>query len=311
MRGKLGPILAGVGGFLLVLGIMLNVYAYPRLAVAPLDQESISTVEGPDATLFDIDSLSEIETDTVTTANTVGDVDAAKKHGDGVAVWVNTTSTKSADGVVRSRSIERVAFDQHTGEAVDCCGAYSESKQGSTDAIKFEGQVFKFPFRTEKQDYQWWDGTLRKAFPAKYEREEDFKGIKTYVFKQVIEPTVWTQMEVPPSVVGEVGKEALNVDRTYGNVRTFWVEPETGVVINRVEEQQAHLQFEGENRTIVTEVTASFSDETVAQNVADYKDKPAQLRLVRVTLPLVLGVLGLLLVAGGFLAARRNQDPKA
>lgn len=311
MRGKLGPVLAGIGGFLLVAGILLNVYAYPRLATAPMDQDSVSKLNGPDATVFDIDSLSEIDTELTTTAQTIGDVDAAEEAGDNVRVWVNSTSTKSSDGVVRSRSVDRVAFDGFTGEAVDCCDAWSETTQGQPESVKFEGQIFKFPFQTEKKTYKWWDGTLKQAFDAEFEREEEVEGVNTYVFVQTIEPTVWTQMEVPPSVVGEKGKESIEADRTYGNIRTFWVEPETGVVIKRVEQQSATLRLGDEDRATLTSVEAAFSDETIQANVDEYGPKATQLKLIRSTLPLVLGIGGLVLLVVGFLLHRRSSSAKA
>jgi hypothetical protein len=315
VRGKLGPILSGIGGFLLALAVLLNVYAYPKLAVAPLDQESQSSLVGPDAVVFDIASLEEIETDVSVTAFTVGDVKAAQDHrektGENVAVWKNATSTRSADNVLRSASIDRVAFDRFTGEAVDCCDSFTEVTAGNAEEITFEGQIFKFPFQTQKKTYQWWDGTIREARPAEFVREENFKGIDTYVFKQVIEPTVWTQMEVPPSVVGEVGKESLMANRTYANTRTFWVEPETGVVLNRVEEQRATLQFEDEDRVTLTNADVRFSDETVKKNIDDYSSTPGLLKAVRVTLPIVLGVLGVLLVVVGLVIVRRRNRASA
>lgn len=313
MRGKLGPILSGIGGFLLVIGILLNVYAYPKLATAPMDQDSISKLFGPDATVFDTDpsSLKEINTDLTTTAQTLGDVEAAEEAGDNIRVWVNSTSTKSADGVVRSRSVERVAFDGFTGEAVNCCNAFSETTQGQPESVTFEGQVFKFPFQTEKKTYKWWDGTLKRAIDAKYEREETLEGLNTYVFVQTIEPEVWTQQEVPADVVGESGDGAVTADRTYGNVRTFWVEPETGVVIKRVEQQWAALQIDGEDRTTLTDVETAFTDETVQANIDDYGAKASQLKLIRSTLPLVLGIGGLVLLIVGFLLHRRSQSARA
>ena len=306
MRGKLGPILSGVGGFLLVLGVMLNVYVYPKVAVAPLDQKSTSTLVGEDAVVFDIPTLSEITTDVTVKANVTGDVAAAEDEGGGIAVWTNGTSTYSSDGTMRSASVEQVPFDQHTGAAVDCCDAYSEQEQGKAEAVKFQGQVFKFPFRTEKKDYNWWDSTLKKTFPAKFVEEDEVKGVKTYVFKQVIEPTVWTTMDVPASVLGEVGKGNLTAERTYANTRTFWVQPATGVVIDRTEEQRATLRFEGEDRVTLTNADVRFSDETVQDNVDEYGGKPTMLMLVRIVLPLVLGIGGVLLIVAGVLIGRRN-----
>ena len=45
---------------------MLKVYAYPQLAVAPTDQNSVTVLVGPDATIFDTATLTEITTDLTT-----------------------------------------------------------------------------------------------------------------------------------------------------------------------------------------------------------------------------------------------------
>lgn len=310
MRGKLGPILSGVGGFLLVLGILLNVYAYPRLATAPIDQDSISILNGPNATVFDTDPavLAEISTELTTTAKTVGEVELSEKAGDNVRIWTNATSTKSADGKVRARSIERVAFDGFTGAAVESDEAWSEMDQGDQEAVEFEGQIFKFPFQTEKKTYQWWDSTLRRAFPAEYQRDEKVGDLDTYVFVQKIEPTVWKTENVTLGIVGEEGDEPYVADRTYSNERTFWVEPETGVVIKREEKQGATLRYEGEDRVTVTDVVTSFDEKTVQQNIDDYSTKASLLKMVRSTLPLVLGGVGVVVVLIGLLLTRRRSE---
>ncbi|WP_114422639.1 DUF3068 domain-containing protein [Nocardioides houyundeii] len=307
VRGKLGLILSGLGGFLVVAAVMAPVFIYPSLAVAPADQKSETTLFGPGAILFDIASLSEITTDVTTSAKTEGDVAASEELGDNIVVWTNSTSTKSADGERRSASVERVAFDAHTGEAVDYDGAYSMTVEGQPDGdVVFEGQVFKFPFQTEKKTYQWWDGTLLRAEPAEFVDVDKIEDLEVYKFVQTIEPEVWTQMDVPGDVVGEKG-DSVTADRTYGNIRTFWVEPETGVVIKREEKQSATLQIDGEDRATLTDVVTSFTDKSVQTNVDDYGPKASQLKLIRTTLPIVLGILGLALMILGTVLTRRHK----
>ena len=45
MRRLLGPILVGIGAFLVVTGLLARFYAYPALAVAPMDQNSVTSLE--------------------------------------------------------------------------------------------------------------------------------------------------------------------------------------------------------------------------------------------------------------------------
>jgi hypothetical protein len=83
---KTSVVLIALGAFLIVLAPMVRWYAYPRVAVAPAAQKSVTTLVGPDATIFDIATLKEITTDLTTTVRTVGDTKAADKAGNGTVV---------------------------------------------------------------------------------------------------------------------------------------------------------------------------------------------------------------------------------
>ena len=54
MGRKSGIALVGLGAFLIVLAPLLAFYAYDKLAVVPLDQETTSISYGPGATIFSI-----------------------------------------------------------------------------------------------------------------------------------------------------------------------------------------------------------------------------------------------------------------
>jgi hypothetical protein len=300
-------ILVGLGAFLLIGALLLRFYAYPTLAVAPQDQNSVSRLVGPNATVFDTATLSEITTDLVTTARTSGDVPAADKAGDNTLVWVNTSSTKSSDGVVRSRSIDRVAFDATSGEAVNCCGEYYETVDGEPNPIEHKGLVFKFPFDTQKKTYQWWDSSLERAVPIDYKGVSKVEGVTVYKFEHTIEPTSVGTVDVPASVLGEDQEGNLTADRMYSNTRTLWVEPNTGVVIKRLEAQDNTLAYQGEDRVTTTKVTTQYDDATVKDNADTYGPKGEQLALVHGLLPITFGVLGLLLLVGGIVLTTRRR----
>jgi hypothetical protein len=308
MRGRLGTVLIGLGAFLLVAAVVLRAYAYPKLAVAPIDQNSETVLDGPGATVFDIASLSEIQTDLTTTVQTVADVEATEEASGDTRVWVSTSSTKDADGVVRSRSVDRVAFDGHTAEAVNCCGEFYETVEGEQEPIEHEGLLVKFPFGTEQETYPFWDSSLRETVDIDFVDTDEVDGLDVYRFEHVIEPTVVGTIDLPAAVLGEEGDETLTAERMYSNTRTLWVEPVTGVIIDRAEQQLSTLRYDGEDRVTLTEVDTSYSDETVASNIDEYSPKASLLSLVHGTLPWVLGILGLLLlVAGSVLAIRRQR----
>ena len=124
MRRLLGPILVGVGAFLVIAGLLARFYAYPALAVAPMDQNSVTRLEAKDATILDLSTLQEVTTDMKVANKTTGDVEASEDADDGIVVWTATTSYRDELDNIRSRSAERYAFDAHTGEAINCCGAF-------------------------------------------------------------------------------------------------------------------------------------------------------------------------------------------
>ena len=54
-----------------------------------------------------------------------------------------------------------------------------ENEDGDIEQVEVtrEGQVYKFPFDTEKKDYEQWDSELGEATTAKYDGEEELEGI--------------------------------------------------------------------------------------------------------------------------------------
>jgi hypothetical protein len=289
---------------------MVRFYMYPKLAVAPDDQDSVTTLVGPDATIFDIASLSEITTDLTTKVATVGDVEAAQKQGDNVVVWLSTTSSRSSDGVIRSRDIELSAFDATSGEAVNCCGEYVSTEEGVEVPVEHNGLLVKFPFNAQKTTYDWWDGTLEQAVPIKYVGTEEVAGITTYKYSQTIPPTKVGETDAPASVLGEPGDGNLSADNMYSNVRTLWAEPNTGVIINRVEEQNNTLDYDGTSRVTTTKVTTGYDDATIKANADEYGPKGSLLHLLRAVLPWLLPAAGLLFVVIGFILTFRRK-PRA
>jgi len=308
---KSSVVLLVVGGFLLALAPMLRFYTYPNLAVAPVNQNSVTTLVGPGATIFDIGSLKEIQTDLTTKVRTVGAAKASDKAPGDTVVWVSSSSTRSSDGVMRSRDVERVAFDAHTAEAVNCCGEFVSETEGEETPVEHDGLLVKFPFQTQKKTYDFWDGSLLKAVPIQYKGTSEIQGLKVYEFQQTIEPTKTGTMELPMSLLGEKGDQNVTADRMYSNTRTLWVEPVTGVVIKRTEVQDNTLNYEGEPRITTTKVTTGFDDATIKKNVDEYKPLASQLTLLRFTLPLVCLVLGLVLLVAGFVLARRRRPVEA
>lgn len=317
---KLGTIAIVLGAFLLALAALSKFYMYDRLAVVPLNQETTSisaTAEGADGTILDI-AAGAVETQTPLKSTRVvqGDVELSKEASEeldaDIAVWKSFVCTDRPDfdcgsgETPLSSSYDTVAFDRHTGEAVSWDGSRAESN-GQTVRGSFEGQYFKFPFGTEKKDYEFWDGTLKQATTAEYVGEDEIEGLTVYKFEQVIEPTKTGTIAVPGSLAG-VDKPTVVADRYYSNTRTLNVEPTTGVIIRGGESQDGYLMYDGERIATTTEASLQYTDENVKNTVDEYKSKVTLLKAIETWIPLGGLVVGLLLVAVGFLLVLRKRS---
>jgi len=309
MRKVAGLVLLGLGAFLLVSAGMLKLYAYPALAKVPLDQYSKSVSQGSDMEAFYVKDVQTKSGLTLTSTRFVkADQAAQDKQGGNVAVWDSFVRSTDEEGTVLSATLQRVAMDRTTGEAVQCCDTFVADSEDATDRTptKYEGLIFKFPFNAEKKTYKWWDGTLLKTVDAKYLRSETLSGTDTYVYRMVIPPTPYTQQEIPASLAEGDPKATGNVtvDRVYENTRTLWVEPNTGIIVKGEEQLNTRFQKDGQDVVTLQQGTIGYDDATVKANAEDAGDKGGKLQLVRSTLPLVFLIVGVLALLGGFLALR-------
>ena len=302
--------LLGLGGFLLVAALMLEFYAYPRLAVVPLNQNTTSVSVGPGAKYFSVAELAPTTGDLISTRRVVGDVkaseEASKALGKDIAVW--KTGVVTDDDNKRppiSAYTERVAFERHTGESVNCC---QESYNGKP--VKHSGLVFKLPFQSEKKTYQFWDSTLLKALPMSYRRTTTINGVTVYEYVQNIPRTKSGTTEVPPSVLGLPGTGSVLATNWYSNVRTLWVEPETGVIVKGQEKQYNTIEAPGADPVVATDVTIAYDDATVKDNTDTYGPKSSQLKLMRIWLPVLAGGLGLVMIGVWLFLFLRNGNAR-
>jgi hypothetical protein len=310
MRRILSPVLIGLGTFLVVSALLLRFYALPKLAVAPVDQNSVTTLFAKDAVVFDSNPevLGDVTTDLTVTSSTVGDPDASDDAPDGVIVWYNTTSVKRADGTVFNRSVERAAFDDKTGANVDCCDTFDSSEEGVETPVTRTGQMYKFPFGTEKKDYQQWDGTLGKATTAKYVGEDKVGDIDVYKFVQEIPETTVETREVPGSLFGS-DLPSVQAEMVYSNTRTLYIEPTTGAPVNRVEEQDQRLVYDGVEVPAI-QATLGYTQDSI-DDISDELDSQVPLlKGMQLWIPLLLIVVGVAAIAIGVLIRSRRSDPK-
>lgn len=304
MRSKLASGAVGLGVFLIVAAVLVRAYAYPSLAKVPAEYDGITKLESKGAQVFNSDPevLATETTDLDITSQTIADTGADQP--DDVVTWVNSTTVNRADGTTFQQSRERVAFDVVSGAGVVCesCETWIEVADGEQVSTTFEGQIYKFPFGTEKKTYPVWDGATGQAVDARFEGEEKIDGLTVYKFVQRIDPTVVETREVPGSVFGST-ESSVEAEMWYEMTRTFYIEPETGSPVNRIENRVQELRYDSVSVSAFTG-TVQYTDDQVAELVGDAKSNARMLGGMQMLFPVLMGLLGAILLAAGVFAGR-------
>lgn len=309
MNRLIGPLLAGLGAFLVGLAVLLPTVVVPRFEKVPLDQYSVSRAEGT-ASYLNTQTFEFVDDDEVTiTRVSRADVDDS---GDENIMFDVTQSTEPAQMTEPINVVdERVRFDRSSGLGVG----------GRGDRPDHEGTyVLKLPFNTEKKDYEFWDSTAVETYPVSFERETEVRGLEVYEFRGSIPEVQRGQINVPGSFVGAPGAATVFVEEYYENAeRVIYVEPRTGSIVSTSSQPRRFFRpvalgnDTGAVETTIFEADVTATDETQQELVADARDARDQLNLFGRTLPIVLGLLGLLLLLGGIAltVARRRRTGDA
>jgi hypothetical protein len=324
LRRIVGFVLLGLGVFAVALGLLLRFYAYPQLAKAPLDNESTSVAQGSGITALVVETVDgapapEIRENLSLTSTTyvTGDLTRPEVEEDGdVAVYVEAIEiVDDASSTPVSGSVRSLCVDRHTAEAVAPCeGQYIEQQKdnrqvGDRDEVQQPGLSFKFPFGTEQRDYDYYDLSVRKAITARFDGEENVRGLDTYRFTMSVPPTKIADREVPGSLIGRPDEPSVEAELYYQVERTVWVEPATGIIVVGEQDGKQELLAEGQNPgegTPVFEGKLRFNEKTITDNVKRAEDGRGDLMLLT-TWPIVMWVVGALLIAAGVFLLLRNQ----
>ncbi|MEU6622277.1 DUF3068 domain-containing protein [Streptomyces litmocidini] len=243
MRRRASLVLLALAVFCAAMAPTLRWYAFPRLAKIPPNQYQETVLEARPATLLDYSTLKAEKVDKITIIQTLkGNAEESRRierdAGRDVVVWDALAYVTGPDDKMVSKVPERYVFDAHTQDPVHATG---ESVDG--DPVRREGIEFKFPFLTEKRDYQYFDAQTRTAAPIHYRGTRTFRGMEVYYFEQTIP---WTKVPMPktmpvkgitPKILADSG-----LTRWYTTKRMFWIEPVTGAPVNGEEIHQEELR---------------------------------------------------------------------
>ncbi|RNL84630.1 DUF3068 domain-containing protein [Halostreptopolyspora alba] len=293
MRRTVALVCIAVGVFSIALAPMLRYWVADAVMKTPMDYYDKKVNRGENVTYFSIEDVELVEGATVEAITTLrGDVAASDEE---TVVWKQFTWVADVDtGYGIQSTVRKTGHDRVSGEAVDCCDA---SIEGET--VRHEGQVFKWPFLTEKENYEFFDTTIQEARPIRFDGEETIDGMETYRFVQEIEPTKIGERDLPRDVAGLNGEGDVTADEMYSVTRTYWIEPTTGIPIDLSEEQHRAGHVDGEEVLTFFEGDMDWTDETVESNIESTEDSLASLNLIRTVVPVVLLILGVGLVGVG------------
>ncbi|MGW7075638.1 DUF3068 domain-containing protein [Streptomyces sp. NPDC054866] len=314
MRRKASLILLAFAVFFTAMSPLMRWYAFPRLAKIPPSQYQEAVLEAKNPTLVDYGTMRAKKVSKVTVVQTLkGNVEASEKIEKSadrdVVVWDALSYVQGPDGKMVSKVPERYIFDAHSQEPVHATGEMVDG-----DAVKREGIEFKWPFLTEKRDYEYFDAQARVTKPIHFKGTQTFRGVDVYYFEQTIP---WTKVPMPKTLpVKGITPESLaktGTTRWYTTVRKFWVEPTTGAPVYGEEIQKNELRggtlLGDRDKVTVFAGHVKMREDYIENTVDLVKSQRVLVLLMTSYLPWGFLGLGLLLLALSLWLEARSRRP--
>ncbi|MGY0390208.1 porin PorA family protein [Nocardioides sp. WG-D5] len=304
MRKVIGYVFLLVGAFALVAAAVAGFWGRDAAATVPLNVNTTTVLDGTaSGALAKSDSPVEVKYTRTTEA-------APKESTDDVVVFVEAGCIMVQEGdtppCARAEDDDRVvitterayAMDRKTSEVVEDQAKYV-GEDRAVDGMT--GLAGKFPFDTQRHDYNYWDDTLGTTVIATYVDDVEIKGVKTYQF----EVSASSDDEILSK--GEDGEPDTDDDvrGSYEATQTIYVEPTTGSYID----QSATQKMVTSSGMVLIDADLSYSEETVSNNAEDAKDNIAQLNLIGTWIPVGGVVVGLILLLIGLWLTLRGRKP--
>jgi hypothetical protein len=295
MRRVIGLIIAGLGAFFIVIAIVLPTWITGQVLKFPLNEYETATLTATNATYFSPSKLTEVSGVNMSAQYTIKGLGSAGNSS--TAVWQEFSAVNDTTNHFQIQLMKRqFAFDRRTAQLVPCCG---ENINGNS-SIRQTGVIgYVFPIGTQKQTYQVFDTTTNTTEPFKYSGTDTVHGIQTYKFTEDVAPV-------------KIGFSPLSAtDPEYYTIHlVYWVDPTTGALlqvnehqnlytINAITSAKTHTLFDADLITTPATVTAI---------VALDNNGRSKITLLETILPLVMGIVGALLVAGGILLSRKPRE---
>ncbi len=308
MRRVTGLILAVLGIILIAAAVLLPTYVSAQIVKFPLNETTTATLAGTGVSYFSQTKLVPETGATVHATYTIkGDAAAGSSS---TAVWDQTASVQDlTHNLPVSTQTRRFAFDRRTAVLVNCCG----SAVNGNHAVHQTGIVgYVFPIGTQKHAYQVFDTTLNRAVPFTYEGTAQTDGIPTYIFEENVRPTQVTSVTVPGAFF-HLQAKTVTLPEIYQIRLTYWVDPQTGALLNVNEDEQVTLRNPATGGTVAVLFDGDLvaTPATVTQVAGLDSSGRTELAWLDTFGPLTAGIAGALaLIAGIVLLVRGpRRDP--
>jgi hypothetical protein len=316
MRSRvISTALVGLGVLALVFAAGLAFVVGPRVEQLPYDLERTQSVaEAPNATFLQITegkvavnqgtlrSTITVQPDHDETANLEGDLD-----GEAVVWLVGQEVVRTDNDELVSAYSTSLAVDRKTAAAQPWQGQWLDTGN-DRQSVAYSGQIYKFPFGTEKKTYQIFDRDINATQPAVFVKTEEINGLETYQFTQEIRggrqevPTDRLQILLSALIPGATSGQIV-----YNNTRTVWVEPTTGQYIKVQEAQEKNLVADSGQSVKILDARFTYTDDTIKSSADRASSNRQRLQIVNLWAPIGLLVLGLVLVALGVVLSMRRR----
>jgi hypothetical protein len=308
MRRVTGFTLAVLGIILIAGAILMPTYISGQVVKFPLNETTTATLSGTGVSYFSQAKLVP-ETGATVQATYAIKGDAAAGNSS-TAVWDETSTVRDVThNLPVSTQTRRFAFNRTTAALVNCCGA---NVNGDT-RIHQSGIVgYVWPMGTQKQTYQVFDTTLNRAVPFTYSGTASTDGVPTYMFTENQGPAQVTTVTVPGAFFGLKAK-TVTLPEIYQIHLVYWVDPETGALLNVNEDEKVILQNPATGGTVATLFDGDLvaTPATVTKVVGLDSSGRTELSWLNTIGPILAGAAGAVaLIAGLVLLVRRPRSDR-
>ncbi len=310
MSRVMGPVVSGLGAFLLMVALITRFYLADNVIKYPLNEYKVETLVAHNASYFSSGRLAEVTGVTVTeTATVKGDAAAGTSAR---AVWSEFDSVYDmTHHAVVGYALQRLAFDRRTGALINCCGEYVGTEANTRFDVS--GQAYSWPFGTQKRTYQIFDNTIYRPVPARYEGTATIDGLTTYKFVEQV-PATWLRSETfPRFLLGGKGQGSVTLGEYAQETVVNYVDPMTGGQVGTTADENLSFRDSGgATRLVLLQADFKMSPSTVQDLVNLAKSGETDIGLITTIVPLIAGLAGIvLLVTGAVLVSRRRRGGDA